>query len=92
MNTSEVVELDRLRQMADAVLDQPGERDRVTAMEDALYSRALERSQGNNSQAGRVLGVSRKSVERWRRRTTLAQWKTVSAANGEDPDGDDSQH
>lgn len=93
MDTGEAVERDRLRQMADAVLDQSGERDRVTAMEDALYSRALERSQGNNSQAGRVLGVSRKSVERWRRRTTLAQWRTVGAnhADGAETDPDDPQ-
>jgi DNA-binding NtrC family response regulator len=93
MNTADAVERDRLRQMADAVLDLSGDHDRVTAMEDALYSRALERAQGNNSHAGRLLGVSRKSVERWRRRTTLAQWRT-SGSNGDgagasaDGDGD----
>lgn len=77
---------ERLHRLADTLLDMTPGGDRVVSVEDALYARALERAEGNNTHAGRLLGVSRKSVERWRKRTTVSRWRVTSTEPESDPD------
>ncbi|MBL8679949.1 MAG: sigma-54-dependent Fis family transcriptional regulator [Myxococcales bacterium] len=78
---------DRLHRLADTLLDMTPGGDRVVSVEDALYARALERAEGNNTHAGRLLGVSRKSVERWRKRTSVSRWRI----SNNEPDNDSEQ-
>ena len=50
--------------LADAILDMSGNEDKLALMEHVLIASALERSNGNKSEAARLLGVNRKVIER----------------------------
>ncbi len=66
---------ERLTELADALLSLPGE-DKLEAAETLMLERAMALSGGNKSGAARLLGISRKAVER---RLLLRQHSSKSA-------------
>jgi two-component system nitrogen regulation response regulator GlnG len=58
-------------------------------MERYLLARVLERTAGNQSQAAKILGITRGSLRNKIRQYHIAVGAVVSTGNGDDDDGED---